>query len=145
MGGKFSPTLQAPYSGRCGSCGRPTDCRVRLAPRGLNLAWRHLSQEQRRSLIRAQLAETPERSDRQIAAGLGVHHTTVSTQRQELESIGEISQCSRQTSDGRTYPAQRKPTAIFNPTPREEKAMQNPAVLEKITAGAAKTVTEAQR
>lgn len=35
--------------------------------RGKNLARRHLSQEQRRELIRGQLIETPEVSNRQIA------------------------------------------------------------------------------
>ena len=44
----------------------------RIHARMLNMARRHLTQEQRRGLIREQLTETPEKSDRQIAAGLGV-------------------------------------------------------------------------
>lgn len=78
------------------------------------------------------MKETPEKSDRQIAAGLGVDKNTVNRQRKEMEGIGEIHQCSRQTADGRTYPAQRKPVSVFNPTKREERAIQNPAVVERI-------------
>jgi hypothetical protein len=85
-----------------------TEQEKRFHARQLNVARRHLSQEQRRTLIQEQLAETPELSDRQIAAGLGVSHVTVGAHRKELESIGQIDQCDRQTADGRTYPTQRK-------------------------------------
>ena len=121
-----------------------SDSDKRLHARKLNLARRHLTQEQRRGLIREQLAETPEISDRQNAAGLGVDHKTVSSQREKMEGIGEIPQCDRQTTDGRTYPAQRKPVSVFNPTPREEKAVQNPAVVEKMASEEA-TVSSAIR
>lgn len=40
-------------------------------------------------------------------------HVTVAARRNELESIGQIDQCSRQTIDGRTYPAQRKPVSML--------------------------------
>ncbi len=43
-----------------------------------------------RELVKQQLAETPEKSDRQIAAGLGVSHHTVADQREKLESVGQI-------------------------------------------------------
>ena len=109
-----------------------TEEEKRLHARKLNMARRHLTQEQRRVMIREQLAETPEKSDRQIAAGLGVDHKTVSTQRSNLESIGEIPQCPRETSDGRTYPAERKPITIFNPTPAQERAFQDPASVEQM-------------
>lgn len=91
----------------------------RAHARQLNLARRHLNREQKRELIAAQLKETPERSNRQVAEGLGVDHKTVAAVRSEAESIGEIPQCDRATSDGRTYPAQRKPvrTAYVDPTP----------------------------
>ena len=49
--------------------------------------------------------------------------------------IGQIDQCSRQTSDGRIYPAQRKPIAVFNPKPNEIAALQNPAIISKIESG----------
>ena len=86
-----------------------TEEEKRTHARKLNLARRHLNREQKQDLIREQLRETPEKSDRQIASRLGVDHKTVSAKREELESIGEIPQCNRQTSDGRTYPAERKP------------------------------------
>ena len=78
----------------------------------------------RSKLIREQLAETPEKSDRQIAAGLGVSHVTVGTQRKELESTGQIDQLATNIgADGKERPSQvqRKPVSVFNPTPREEK------------------------
>src|ERR1700680_3462260 len=60
--------------------------------RQLNLARRHLNQEQKRQLIQDQLKDTPHRSNRQIAGGLGVDHKTVSTARRNLEATGEIPQ-----------------------------------------------------
>jgi hypothetical protein len=55
--------------------------------------------------------------------------------------------CNLHTSigaDGKEYPRQRRPVSIFNPTPREEKAIQDPAVLERLQSGAA-SVSEAIR
>lgn len=68
-----------------------TEEEKRTHARKLNMARRHLTQEQKRELIRQQLKETPEKSDRQIAAGLGVGHATVSRHRESLESSGELS------------------------------------------------------
>lgn len=79
-----------------------TEEEKRTHARKLNMARRHLSQAQRRELIYKQLQDTPEVSDRQIAAGLGVHHTTVSKQRKSMESTGEISQLpTRVGADGK--------------------------------------------
>lgn len=64
----------------------------RLHARHLNLARRHLTQEQRRALITGQLRDTPEKSNRQIAKGLGVDHKTVSAIRDGMETTGEIPQ-----------------------------------------------------
>lgn len=125
-----------------------TEAEKRLHARKLNMARRHLSQEQRRSLIRGQLMDTPEKSDRQIAAGLGVSHVTVGGQRKSMESTGQIDRLNTNIgADGKERPrqVQRRPVAVFNPTPREERALQNPAVLEKLTTGEAKTVTDAYR
>ena len=99
--------------------------------RKLNIARRHLTQEQKRGLIREQLKETPEKSDRQIAKDLGVHQSTVGTQRKILEKSGQVSKLDTSTgSDGKQYP--RKPVSVFNPTKREEKAMSKPEVVEKM-------------
>jgi len=111
-----------------------TEEEKRTHARKLNMARRQLNQEQRRELIREQLRETPEKSDRQIASALGVDHKTVSARRSEMQGIGEIPQSSRQTKDGRIYPAERKPVSIFNPTKREEKAIQNPAVVQHMAS-----------
>ncbi len=96
----------------------------RVHARQLNLARRHLSQEQKRELIAVQLRETPEVSNRQIAEGLGVNHETVGAVRADLESIGEIRQCPRETADGRTYPAVRAParTLFIDDTPAGKRA-----------------------
>jgi len=62
----------------------------RTHARKLNMARRQITQEQRREIIRQQLMDTPEKSDRQIAAGLGVSNKTVSSQRKEMEASGEL-------------------------------------------------------
>ncbi len=56
-------------------------------------------------LIRQQLKETPEKSDRQIADGLGVSHHTVETQRKELEAGGQIAHLKESIgADDKQYP-----------------------------------------
>lgn len=118
-----------------------TEEEKRAHARKLNMARRQLNREQKQTLIREQLKETPEKSDRQIAAALGVDHKTVSARRDELEGIGEIPQSSRRTKDGRTYPAERKPVSIFNPSKREEKAVRNPDVIERMADTGANAIS----
>ena len=113
--------------------------------RKLNIARRHLTSEQKRGLIREQLKATPEQSDRQIAQALGVSHVTVGAQRRELESIGQIDQSSRQTKDGRTYPAMRKPPASQADTHIEDTNLsdaQQPRVYDSIVAGLTEAITQ---
>jgi N6-adenosine-specific RNA methylase IME4 len=82
----------------------------RAHARALNLARRHLDQAQKRAAIAAQIKDTPERSNRQIAAGLGVHHTTVSTQRAELEEAGDVAKLATSTDTlGRQQPRVKTP------------------------------------
>ena len=64
----------------------------RVHARQLNLARRHLNRDQKRDLIAAQLRETPEKSNRQVAEGLGVSHHTVQAVRAEREATGQIAQ-----------------------------------------------------
>ena len=112
-----------------------TEEEKRTHARKLNMARRHLTQEQRRELICQQLRETPEKSDRQIAAGLGVSHVTVAARRNELERTGQIDQLKTNIgADGKERPrqVQRKPIFIFNPSEQEERALQNPDMLERI-------------
>ena len=116
--------------------------------RQANIARRHLTLEEKREAIRKQLAETPEKSDRQIAAELGISNSTVSVARKDMVASGQL--CDSHSSigaDGKERPRQveRKPISILNPTPREEKAVQNPAVVEKIATGDASTINEAIR
>jgi len=120
-----------------------TETQKRTHARKLNMARRHLTQEQKRGLIREQLADTPEVSDRQIATGLGVSNSTVSQARKEMVADNQL--CESHTSvgaDGKEYP--RKPVSVFNPTGRELTALQNPAVVEKLESGTA-SVIEAER
>jgi hypothetical protein len=52
-----------------------------------------------------QLRETPERSDRQIAAALGVDHKTVGAVRTDMHATGEIPQLTHtEGADGKTRP-----------------------------------------
>lgn len=82
--------------------------------RKLNIARRHLTQEQKRELIRDQLKATPQHSDRQIAKALGVDHKTVSEQRKESEACGEIPQLDKaEGADGKMYPRDR-PHVAYN-------------------------------
>lgn len=103
--------------------------------RKLNIARRHLTSEQKRGLIREQLKETPEKSDRQIAKALGVDNHTVASQRKNLEASEEIPQFDTSIgADGKERPRQvaRKPVSVFNPTKREERAMKKPEVIERM-------------
>ncbi len=120
-----------------------TEEEKRLHARKLNMARRHLTQETRRELIRQQLKETPEKSDRQIADNLGVNHSTVGTQRKELEAVGEISHLKESVgADGKQYP--RRPVSVYNPTRREEKAIQNPAVVARMAKEGKSVLTAAK-
>ena len=124
-----------------------TEDEKRTHARKLNMARRQLSQEQRRNLIREQLRETPEKSDRQIAASLGVSDKTVGSQRKELESTAEIPQLKTNIgADGRERLRQvtHKTVTIFNPSPAEEKAIKQPEIIERM-AQSGKTAVEVKR
>jgi len=67
-----------------------------------NILRRHLTREQVRELIEAQLKETPELSDRRAAKELGIDHKTVGAARERLISSGEIPSCGKTVGvDGR--------------------------------------------
>lgn len=92
----------------------------RLHARQLNLARRHLNHAQKRALISDQLRDTPEKSNRQIAAGLGVSPTTVTTIRANLEKEGMVSKLDTVVGkDGIKQPA-RKPTGSLPAKERED-------------------------
>ncbi len=62
-----------------------------------NLARRHLSREQKRTLIADEIENNPARSDRAIARVIGCDHKTVGAVRRELR--GEIPQSDPSTAD----------------------------------------------
>ena len=124
-----------------------TEEQKRTHARKLNMARRQLSQKQRRDLIREQLKETPEKSDRQIAAALGVSNSTVSSQRKEMVANHQL--CESHSSigaDGRERPRQvtHKTVTIFNPTAAEEKAVKQPEIIERM-AESGKSAVEVKR
>lgn len=110
-----------------------TENEKRTHARKLNMARRQLNREQKQELIREQLRETPEKSDRQIANSLGVDHKTVSVRRNELEGTGEIPQlCSTMGADGKERPRQveRNPYNYEPPVDDIFEEMQHPDVQE---------------
>ena len=112
-----------------------TEEEKRTHARKLNMARRQLNREQKQELIREQLRETPEKSNVMIANALGVTDKTVANQRRIMETTSEIPMLKKTVgADGKERPRQveRKPVTIFNPTSREEKAIQNPDVVERM-------------
>lgn len=63
-----------------------------LLAKSLNVHRRHLTREQRRSLIEAELKRDPSQSDRVIAEKVGVHNETVGAARRALEHTDGIRQ-----------------------------------------------------
>ena len=99
----------------------------RVHARQLNLARRHLNRDQKRDLIAAQLRETPEKSNRQVAEGLGVDDKTVGTVRRGLEATAEIPQLDKTVgADGKE---RRKPirTTFVDPTPAGQREVLDAA------------------
>jgi len=81
-----------------------TEAEKRLHIRKINGARRHLNQEQKRELVRDQLAETPQMSNRYLASEIGVSDKTVASIRRDMESSAEIPQLSaRVGADGKMY------------------------------------------
>ncbi|MBB4478443.1 ParB/Srx family N-terminal domain-containing protein [Rhizobium etli] len=74
-----------------------------------NIHRRHLSQAQKRDLVAKLLKATPEKSNRRIAATVGVDHKTVGAVRQEREASGDIPHVFTITdTTGRQQPVGRK-------------------------------------
>lgn len=95
-----------------------TDAEKRAHVRRLNILRRHLTQEQKRDLIRDQVRETPERSNRQVATSLGVSHPTVATVRSEMEHVGDVERFTTSTDTlGRRQVLHRPPPVRHAPDP----------------------------
>lgn len=98
-----------------------TEAEKHLHIRKLNLARRHLTVEQRRTLIAEQLQETPEKSDRQIAKEFDVDHKTVGKVRQELEESGDVGKFPTSLDTlGRKQPRKRSRQEVQFPEIRSE-------------------------
>lgn len=81
--------------------------------RQLNIARRHLTHAQKRGLIAFQIKEAPEKSNRQIAAGLGVDDKTVGVVREGLEATAEIPQLSKRVgTDGKERRQPARPALV---------------------------------
>jgi ParB-like chromosome segregation protein Spo0J len=79
-----------------------SDAAKRTQARMLNLARRHLDQAAKRKLIEEELKENPQRSNRQVAAELGVSNVTVGAVRDHLVSTAQIEQSTKRLGkDGR--------------------------------------------
>lgn len=89
-----------------------TDEEKRIHARQLNLARRHLNREQKRELVADQLRDTPEKSDRQVAAGLGVSPTTVGSVRKEVEPTVQDGQLKKRVGKDGKARSQPKPKKV---------------------------------
>lgn len=98
-----------------------TDAEKRSMARAINLARRHMTQDQIRALIEQQLAETPQKSSREIAAELKVSPTTVADVRSKCAPVqsGHLNT----GSDGKSYPA--------SPTVAEERRQRVAEEIER--------------
>ncbi|HOL24621.1 MAG TPA: DNA N-6-adenine-methyltransferase [Candidatus Hydrothermia bacterium] len=130
-----------------------TDDQKRAHARKLNLNRRHLTQEQKRQLIRDQLKETPYFSDSVIASMVGVTDKTVRREREEAEATSEIPRLDRLVgADGKVRPREieRKteaPEHDVQPAPAKNEAddveapangYYSPTVVEPLDAPAPK-------
>ena len=87
-----------------------TEDEKRAHARRLNLVRRQLTRDQKQEMIKQQLQETPDKSDRHIATGLGISNSTVSLARKEAVQTGEL--CESHSSvgaDGKKRPRNSKP------------------------------------
>lgn len=133
-----------------------TETEKRTYARTVNSSRRHLTREQKRQLIRDQLLDTPELSNRQIAQIIGTTPDTVITVRSELEVNGQVSNFDTLIGlDGKKYPA-KTPTDMgglysHNETNRKYKSgeikklqAEAPDLLEEVRKGG-KTIPQAKR
>ena len=103
-----------------------TEQEKRTHARKLNMARRQLSNSQKEALTKAQIMETPEKSNRAIAANLGVSDPYVGKVRKQMESSGEVLTVSTSTGkDGKVYPRQVERRPAVEPV-RETPVMMEP-------------------
>jgi hypothetical protein len=93
---------------------------------------KRLNRSDVRNAIAMALRKFGGKSNRQIAEQIGCSHVTVEVERKDLESIGQIDQCSeRTTKDGRQYPATREAAELsesHETTDTEQKDESSPNI-----------------
>jgi len=122
------------------------DADKRTYARKVNCQQRTLNTSQKQHLIKDQLLDTPEYSDRRIATIIGVTNKTVASIRKELQNeSGEIPHFdTRIDSKGVERPASR-PISVYNPTAREKALLKNEAVIADMIASGSKSPVNAMR
>src|SRR5262249_55500379 len=86
----------------------------------VNLHRRHLTAKQRRDVIASVLKASPQQSNRQVAAKLGVDHKTVGAVRRQQEAGGEIPHLeTTDGADGKRYKAGKKQAQPSSPPAAE--------------------------
>jgi hypothetical protein len=95
-----------------------------------NVHRRHLTPDQKRTIVAAVLKAQPEKSDRQIAKQTGVSHPTVAKERKKAEKAGDVEEVSTRTdTKGRKQPV-KKPTV---PEPSEDQSPDEQAPRQRHT------------
>jgi hypothetical protein len=94
----------------------------------INIHRRHLSVEQRQNLLMEIIARAPEKSDRQIAKGIGVDHKTVARARAKGEDVGRVPHVSTRTdSKGRRQPTSKPKKAATSEPKKATSTTPTPA------------------
>jgi ParB-like chromosome segregation protein Spo0J len=79
----------------------------------VQLARRQLTTQQKRKIVEHELIRDPERSDRSVAAHLGVSHPFVAGVRRDLQARGRVETVSsRLSADGRVRPSTQPPRPV---------------------------------
>lgn len=86
----------------------------------LNTARRNLTPDQMLTLVADVLRRYPNKSNREIAAVLGISHPTVGKYRRQLEQMGQVEKVTtREGADGKTYPSERAGAKKTKGTPTD--------------------------
>ena len=129
------------------------DIAKRTYARTINAVRRTLTTAQKQRIIKEQLADTPEYSDRRIAEMLSVSNKTVGSIRKQLfDTSEEITQSKRVGRDGINRPAtnvgakyMQKPVTVFNPTSTEKSYLKDEKVVEIMRDTSSKSPAVAMR
>jgi len=100
----------------------------------MNVARRHLTQEQKRELVAKLLVAHPDKSDRQIAETTKTDHKTVGKVRRAKEARGEIPHVEAKTdTKGRQQPSKRGQSRTDRRQVKQEKEPSPMATAKKLS------------